>query len=401
MAMVASASAFAAPSVFKLADDSTLIVRGVVEHVASYKKDAFLVFTIRPVETLKGTSTTALQLVEERVFGSEKPYFTSGANVLVLASPLPPYTYYRDSLPQGSAYVRWTSTKDSAAEVGELQDPAVAAAVREYLSAGGDAAAVGRHLVRQLGSTVPRLRTDALATIVSRPAVVATLDARALEPLRDVLGEERIPVPERGAILVRLAHAGAPGIGAIAVEVAARHGPIEAAALDAAIVAGRSPDEAALLAASHSENPGLRAASVRGLAHLTSRAAFERIAEIVRSDAASEVRVAALTALASTRDPRGVAVLAGPMRGDDEAEIRAASDALARIGTPDAVRVLAEALRSGTAMAATSAAFALKVINTTEADAILREQREANPDPHVRRAIKLALGEHIEEHEDE
>jgi len=398
-----ASAAGAVPPVFKLADDSSLIVRGTVENVASHAKDAFQVFTIRPNETLKGKTPdgAAIQLVEERVFGSERPYFAPRADVLLLASPLPEYSYYRASLPQGPSYLRWTSPKDSAAEVGELQDPAVLAAVRGYLAAGTDAAAVGTVLAKQLATTVPRLRGDALATIVARQDVAATLDVAALEPLRRALADERIPAAERSNMLIRLARAGAPGVGVIAEEVAAQHGPLEPAAIDALIVAGRAPNESALLAASRSESPALRAAAVRGLAQLSSRAAFERIAEIVRHDPSSEVRVAALSGLAVTRDPRAVEVLAGPMRGDDEAEIRAASDALARIATPEAVRVLGEALRTGTAMAAASAAFALKMTNTAEGEKILREQRDANPDPHIRRAIKLALGEHIEEHEDE
>src|ERR1700686_1709027 len=79
--LLAPGSSAIASTVFKLAGDSTVVVRGVVDRVQPYKNDAFLVFSITPTEVLKGGAVkgTALQLVQERVFGTEKPVFTTGS----------------------------------------------------------------------------------------------------------------------------------------------------------------------------------------------------------------------------------------------------------------------------------------------------------------------------------
>jgi hypothetical protein len=154
-----STTAFAATSVFKLADDSTVVARGVVGSVQRYKDDTFLVFSITPRDVLKGSPAgdTSLLLVEERVFGTERPYFTSGDETLVFAVPLPPYSSYRQALPAGS-YLRWTEIKDTTSDMAPLADPAVAAAVKAYLSFANDSNGRLRYLATVLASSVPRLR---------------------------------------------------------------------------------------------------------------------------------------------------------------------------------------------------------------------------------------------------
>jgi HEAT repeat protein len=395
------ASPSAAASVFTLADRSTVVLRGVVERVQSYKREAFLVFTITPREVLKGEVAlgSPIALVEERVFGSERPYFAVGGEALVLAVPLPSYSYYRETLPAGS-YLRWTDPKESAEDIAALADPAAAAVVSRYLALRTDPPALARYLATVLGSPLRRLRADALATIVAHHDVAAALDADALAPVRTVLGDERLPLTERGHILIELARAGAPGAGTLAEEIAARRGPLEAAAADALVSLKRTPPEGRLLAWSRGDDPALRIAAVRGLAGASSRTAFERIAAIVQHDSAREVRIAALAALGSAHDPRAVPVLAGAMQSDDRDELLAASGSLARIGTPEAIRALGRTLREGSFEAESAAAFALKQSGKADAEAILREQRDLHPDPQVRRVIKLALGEHLEEHEE-
>jgi HEAT repeats len=395
-------SSAAASTVFKLADDSTVIVRGAVERAQPYKNDAFLVFRIMPAEVLKGGAVkgTSLQVVQERAFGTEKPSFTTGSDALVLAVPLPPYSYYRESLPAGS-YLRWTDPKDSRDDITAVADPAVAAAVREYLGVEKDRAATARLLAAVLASPVPRLRTDALATIAARPELVPALDVAALEPVRRVVADEHVPVVERAAILVTLARVGALGVVPLAEEVAARRGPLQAPALDALVLLGRVPSEDQLLAVSDGDDPALRIAAVRGLARSSSRAAFERMAEIVRGDPALEVRIAALTALGSARDPRAVGILADAMRrSTDKGEILAAGDSLGRIASPEAIRALGAVLHEGSFEAEAAAAFGLMQANKPEANTVLREERDRHPDPQVRRVIKLALGERLEEHDD-
>jgi hypothetical protein len=394
-------SAVAAP-LFSLVDRSAVVVRGTVGRVDRYFDDKFFVFTIAPTEVLKGTVAAGgvVRLAQERVFGTESAYFASGAEVLVLAAALPPYSYYRRALPEGS-YLQWTDPKDAPRDVAALADPVVVDAVRRYLATVRDVPATARHLATLLGSPMARLRADALIALTDRHDLVATLDASALEPLRAVLTDEHVPLPERAGMLMALARAGAPGIAAIADRPEIRRGPLQAAALDALVVVGKPPGEEQLLAASRASDPALRIAAVRGLAPSSSRAAFDRIAEIVRGDAVPAVRIEALHALGSATDPRAVDILAEALKSRDKGEVQAAADALMRIRSPEAVRALAAALRDGSFDAEAASAFALGQVNRPESVAILREQRDMHPDPHVRRIIKLALGEHLEEHEDE
>jgi HEAT repeat protein len=389
-----------AATVFRLADDSTVVARGVVQGVQPYQKSSFLVFTIAPEEVVKGEAGKPLTLVQERVFGTEAPYFASGSPALVLAAPLPAYSYYKKSLPEGAAYLRWTDPKEVPADVAALADPAVFEAVRGYLAAEKDDRACARHLAGLLGSPQPRLRADALATIVERPRFATTLDVDALGSLPSTLADERLRLDERATILITLARSGAPGVAPVAAKVFAAHGPLQAPALDALVLVGRIPDEQQLLTASRSEDPALRAAAVRGLAHSTLRAAFERIGAIVTGDTVPEVRLAALTALGSAQDPRAVPILADAMRRQDKAEVQAAAQSLGRIGSPAAIEALGVVLREGSFDAEAAAAFGLMQTDRPAAYDILRAQRDQHPDPQVRRVIKICLGEHLEEHDD-
>jgi HEAT repeat protein len=393
--------AVAATPLFKLVDTSKVVLRGVVARVDRYDDDKFVVFTITPGEVLKGTITSdgPVRLAQERVFGTEAPYFANGADVLILGIPLPPYSYYRKALPAGS-YLQWTDPKYTVRDVAPLSDPAVIDALRRYVAAAGDTTATARHLSTLLASAVPRLRAEALTALTSRPELAGALDAEALAPLRTVLDDERVPAAERAAMLVELARASAPGVATVAEPIAARRGPLQGAALDAMVLVGKLPGDGRLLAASRADDPSLRIAAVRGLARSGSRAAFDRIAEIVRDDKVVDVRIAAIGALATSRDPHAVGILADAMKSGDKREVLAAGESLGRIGTAEAVRALGTSLRDGSFDAEASAAFALGQTRRPDAEAILREQRELHPDPQVRRLIKLALGEHLEEHED-
>jgi HEAT repeat protein len=396
------ASVASAAPIFKLTDDSTVVVRGVVDGVQRYKGDAFLVFTITPHEVLKGTveKGVPLKLVEERVFGSERPYFEKGVETLVFAVPLPPYSYYRQSLPSGT-YLKWTDRKETGSTVAALGDPAVAQAVVQYLATKDDAHALAHHLATLLASPVLRLRVDALDAIGQHHELAAALDASALAPVATLLADDHVPVAERGTILLGLAQAGATGASALAAEVVKTRGPLQAAGVDTLVIAGQLPREEQLLGWSHSEDLALRSAAVRGLAAMvSSRAARDRLADVVRTDPSSDVRVAAVRALGTSHNPGAVPILRSALLANDEAMTTVAGDALARLASPEAVHALGEVLLSGNFEAEASAAFALAQCARQDAVVILREQRDAHPDERVRRVIKLALGEHIEEHDE-
>jgi hypothetical protein len=55
--LLAAAGAVHAANIFALADDSQIVVYGVVRGVQGYKDGAFQVFTIEPERVLKGPAT--------------------------------------------------------------------------------------------------------------------------------------------------------------------------------------------------------------------------------------------------------------------------------------------------------------------------------------------------------
>jgi len=401
LAGIAAASSASAASVFKLGHDSVLVVRGVVDDVRSYKNDAFLVFTITPRTVLKGPATAGvpIRLVQERVFGSERPYFEKGVETLVFAVPLPPYSYYRESLP-AAEYWTWTDRNDNAQQIAALADPEVASAVEAYLAAEGAPGTAAVKIGELLASPVSRVRADALDAVEHHHAFAAALDRQALQPVAAFLGDASVAIVERGALLVRLAHAGAPGTVALAEPLVAKPGGLQAPALEALVALRHAPPEERLLEWSHRDDAALRLAALRGLARSRSRAALDRLAEAVRTEQDADVRNAATTALAENGDESAIPVLASVLREHDSRDVLAVTSGLARIGGAEAVAALSEALREGTVETAMAAAFALKETRRADAEAVLREQRDAHPDPEVRRVIKLALGEKYEAHGD-
>ena len=391
--------AVAAP-IFDLVDRSTVIVWGVVQGVKSYRNDTLQVFAIEPQEVLKGDTARAvpLALVQERVFGTERPYFEPGVTTLVFAVPLPMYSSYRQALPETGGYLRWTERKDTAIDIAPLGDPALLDAVTRYLAAGDDRQATAALLAGFVSARVPRLRADALATIEARPALAPMIDAQALASLEPFLADEQVPVAERGQVLVRLARVGVAGLGPVAEKAEVTEGPLRAAAVDALVSLGRLPPEERLLVYSRSEDSALRVATVRGLARTESPRALDRLAEILASDPSDDVRVAALSALGSAHAARAVPLLATALADSDKARINAAADALSRIGSPAAITALGDALASGPYDAQVAAAFALAQTRKEQAIAILGTQEQAHPDPRVRKVIRIALGKPATDH---
>jgi HEAT repeat protein len=387
--------------IFDLADHSAVIVRGVVQGVTGYRNDTLRVFTIKPEEVLKGDAApgTPLALVQERVFGTERPYFEPGTRTLVFAVPLPMYSSYRQVLPEKGGYLGWTERKDTAAEIAPLADPALVEPVVRYLAARDDVRATARLLGGLLVAPVPRLRGDALAVIEARPALTPFLDAQALAPLDSFLGDAPMPVTERAQILVRLARLGAAGIAPVAEKAEAAGGPLQAAAVDALMSLGRPPDEKRLLAYSRSDDAALRLAAVRGLARAESASALDRVEEILTGDPSSEVRLGALSALGGARGERPVALLAAALRDADKERVNAAADALGKIGGPAAITALGDALAHGPYDAQVAAAFTLAQMRSEQALTILREQQRTHPDPRVRNVIALAVGDTVDKHE--
>jgi HEAT repeat protein len=396
--LLAAAGAVHAANIFALADDSQIVVYGVVRGVQGYKDGAFQVFTIEPERVLKGPATagTPLRLVQDIIFPTDRPYFAPGARTLVFGVPLPAYSSYREALPSDT-YWSWTEKKKTAAELMTLADPALVDPLVSYLDARVDPAATARLMAALLVSPSPRVRADALALLAARPPLARSIDADALVPFEAALGRDEPPVTDKALILVHLGRLGAPGIGSIAERLAAQKGPLRAAALDALVALDRLPDEAAMLAMSRSDDPALRIAAVRGLVRRPTRAALDRVEEILKKDPSSAVQIAALDALGGSSGDRQVALLTAGFRGD-QAHMKAAANALSSLATPAAITALGETVAHGSYDAQVAAALALAGTHKPQATEVLRTLLDSTSDARVRKLIEIALGRMPDEH---
>jgi HEAT repeat protein len=393
-------SAQAAP-LFNLADASTLVFRGTVETVTAYPSAKLTVFRLRAARVLKGQVAVGepVDLAQEMLFETSKPYFAVGAESLVLAVPLPHYTSFDAALPKGGTFWRWTERLETADDVAVLTDPVLTEGVARYLAVRDDAEACGDFLTGTLTGSNARLRNDALALVNSRHEIAAVLDAGRLQPIAEWLRQSTTPLPERAHVLVGLARAGAPGVRDVAEALAGSDGPMLAPAIDALVTIGHPPDVSRLVGFSKSSDEALRLVSSRGLLKEVSPAALDRLGEMLAHDPSSTVRVAIAQGFGTLpSSERLVKLLADALGDADRSVMSAAAESLARLGTHEAIVALGAALDKGSPQVQTSAAFALKRSNKAEAEHILEVTEDTHPDPKVRRLCKLARGESMHEH---
>ena len=396
---LAATSGWAAQSgteIFALADAATSIAWGRVTKVEAYRDGRLQVFTIAPERVLAGELSVGepFTLVQERLFEASEPYFTRGARTLVFAKPLPNYDLYRESLPEGS-YLQWAARLDTSVDLASLASPALVEPVAGYLAARADPEALARHLAGLTTSPMPRLRTGALAVIAERPDLAPLLDAAALAGLPAFLANERVPLAARGDTLVKLARAKAPGVGAIAEDVAARGGPLRPAAVDALVTLDRLPPEERLLVYSRSDDEALRLAAVRGLVKRGSPEALERVEAVIGADSEAVWR-AAIRALGSSAGERVVAILERLVGGEDAPKAIAAATSLGHEGSDAAITALERAFVERPYQIKLAAAFALR--DSRRGHQFLLKHRRTTKDHEIERICKLALGEDLHEH---
>ncbi|MCC6764909.1 MAG: HEAT repeat domain-containing protein [Deltaproteobacteria bacterium] len=397
-AVVLAGSADAA-DLFTDIDGSDLVVRGTVESSTPSADAKLQVFRIRIGRVLKGEAVAGetMALAQEMLFATTKPYFVAGAETLVLAVPLPNFSSFRKVLPEGT-YWRWTQRLDTVNDVAWLTDRAVTERVAAYLAARDDDEAAADFFVATLVGPEAALRAHALAAMTSRRTLVPLLDTGRLAPLAAWLGDGRQPLAERAAVMVRLARAGAPGMGDLAEAQLGDAGGLQPAALDVLVTLGRLPPTDRLLAWSRSGDDALRLAACRGLIKVGTPEALGRVAETLAADGSPNLRLELSRSLGGVRDARVVKVLGDAMATGEKPMVLAAADALAEIATPEAIEVLRVTLEGGRPDAQTAAAFALKRSGKPEAQEILESLERSHADPQVRRLCKLALGESMHEH---
>lgn len=384
---------------FAMADASALVVRGTIERITPYEKAKLTVFRIQVTRALKGDAAAGetIDLAQEMLFETTRPYFGVGTETLIFAVPLPDYSSFREVLPAGR-YWRWTERLETTPDVAPLADEALTESVAAYLRATEDPEALADFVVRAIVGPSGRVRQDALTLAGTRHEMVPLLDARRLAPLSAWLASEGTPVPERAAALVALARMKVPGVVELAEALTVNDNPLQAAAVDALVTIEKPPPDQQLLAWSQSRDDALRLAAARGLAKSASDAALDRIATLLETEGTSAVRLAIIRAIARTPSPRIVPLLAAELGKPDKEITLAAADALVQQGTDSAVTVLTKALEEGSENAQLAAAFALKRMNRHDTDEILERVERTHPDPKVRRLCKLALGESMHEH---
>lgn len=400
LALLAYRSAEAGPAaLFASVDASTLVVRGTVEHVTAYPTAKLEVFRVRIGRVLKGevAAGETLDLAQEMLFPSTKPYFAEGVETLVLAIPLPNYTSFQSALPAGR-YWRWTERLETAADVAGLTDPALTEGVARYLALRNDGEATADFFVSTLVGDHARLRQETLAALATRRDIPPLLDAGRLAPVAAWLRDATRPPTERAAVLLQLARRAAPGAADLARGLAAAEGPMQAVAIDALITLNEPPPTERLLALSRGRDEALRLVASRGLAKDGSPEAIGRLAEMLAEEPSPSVRLAIVQSIGRTQDPRVVGLLATELARSDRQITMAAAEGLVEQGSPEAVAALEKALTEGNENAQAASAFALKRMNRTDSDAILKRLEASHPDPKVRRLCKLALGESMHEH---
>ncbi len=397
--LLASRGVAGAAPIFAMADASAVVVRGTVEGVTPYPKARLTVFRIRVARVLKGdvAAGETIDLAQEMLFATTQPYFTAGTDTLVFAVPLPGYSSFREALPEGR-YWRWTERLETAPDVARTGEAGLADAVAGYLAAANDAEALADFLVRAVVGSNARVRQDALAVIGAKRETGALLDASRLQPVAEWLRDDRVPVPERAAVLIHLARVGAVGVRDLAESLIVAAGPLQAPAVDALVTIGAPPPEERLIAWSSGTDEALRLAASRGLAKSGSPAAMTRIAALLESDASRAVRLAVVHALGRTQAPQVVGLLAAELPKSDKEVTLAAADALAKQGSDEALAVLEKAVEDGPDNARLGAAFALTRMDRRDAMEFLEHVEQTHPDPGVRRLCKLALGESMHEH---
>jgi HEAT repeat protein len=389
-----------AASLFAAADASALVVRGTVEQITPYDTIKLQVFRVKVGRVLKGEVAVGetIDLAQEMLFASTKPYFVTGTETLMLAVPLPGYSAFRKVLPDGT-YWRWTERLETAADVAVLTDPVLTEVVARYLSVRDDAEAAADFFVSVLTGPNARLRQDALSAIGSRAEIPPLLDAGRLKPLAAWLGDTRLPPAERAQVLVQLARVRATGVVELAEGLAATSGALQAAAVDALVSLDKPPPPERLIGWSRSSDGALRLVAARGLAKVGSPAAVDRLAEMLADDPSTEVRVGIAHAL-GRRAPsaRIITLLTDALAAKEKEVVLAAADSLGRLGTHEAMVALGGVLEHGNPDAQMAAAFALKQSNTREGKEILEQVEMNHPDPKVRKLCRLALGESMHEH---
>jgi HEAT repeat protein len=180
---------------------------------------------------------------------------------------------------------------------------------------------------------------------------------------------------------------------AVAAALGLEHEPAVQRALAAALgAAGGAEAVPPLAELARRGDPGVRFAAVRALGRTGAGDALTVLLEVLAAaDPATEA--AALAALGDLGDTRGASAVAERLDGSNGEVRHVAAISLRRLAPPAATGRLVQALQDRDWRIRLAAVRTLERIDAPEAVPALREVRERDADPLVRRAARQALGE--------
>jgi HEAT repeat protein len=138
-----------------------------------------------------------------------------------------------------------------------------------------------------------------------------------------------------------------------------------------------------LLRALTDQDPWVRYYAARALGRIRSPEAIDALGNLVRKDTANQVRIAATDALGSIGGPRVVAILAPVVESDDSDLARAALKALGAVAHPDALQPIASVLGSQNPARRIDAVFAIATRRDDASLKTLEAIASTDPDPNV------------------
>jgi hypothetical protein len=330
-----------------------------------------------------------LPVVWEELSAARAPRFAKGDRVLVALEPLTGGSLWRERIPDVAAYLRTRRVAQKG--LAFVRGPSLGSVLQleHYLAlpAAERAGAAGQaRLLALAAEAEPALAVSAarqLAVGATPGAVDAARVPLALEALTRAAREPGL----EGPLLDWVERARPAGL-ADAID-RALEGPAPTPspwiAARARLPGGVSADALARLL--EDPSPARRATAARA----APRSQQARLASLVRSDPAAEVRSAALARYATLAGPDAAETVLAAFADRDPMLRREAAELAARLGTGVVPRLRDVAL-GWPDPAPETAVLALRLGGSAAAAAVLAELADAHPDARIRSLAALAIG---------
>jgi len=372
------------------AESAPLVVVGAVERAAPLDDHGWAArFEVEDVLVARAGARVApgqsLRVAWEELARGRPPRIQDDGRAILALTPLPADSIWRQRLPGARAW--------ALAEEGDafLRDPD--GATLEALRGWAELPAEERErepgvaaLARLAAVAAPSVAEGALERLGRIPGLADRIDAPARQGLELALSSRR-PLPLRRRLV---ALAGARGLEALRTALESAAAAEDELAADALAALAKLPgglgDERVQALLGHDE------AALRGVAAsaATGPETLDRLARMLRTDPAPEVRARAVERLLAVRDEAAFEA-AAPALWDPSPRVRAAAaGAVADVG-PVLVPQL-EALARARRMPETSGILGALVLSGARGRRSVEQLAETHPDPATRSLARLALG---------